>query len=383
MRHVPTPRPRAAPRLALVVLLLVPFSVGVGMPGVPGPVPAEASTSVTPMLSSFGGHTCMLLEDSTVRCWGVNARGQLGDGTTTFRTMPVTVVLSEAEGGGPLTGVIAISAGTDHTCALVHDGTVRCWGWNVQGQLGIGTAGPETDSAHPVPVVRSVAEGGGQLTGVTAIAAGAGHTCALIDDETVRCWGNNGSGQLGDGSTTRRTNPVTVLASGTADSSPVDLTAVTAISAGVWHTCALMTDATVRCWGSNENGQLGDGTSDAFKPNPVAVVGGGMGKREPGGAEHLGGWPAHVRDGLRRRCSERRSLLGCERRRAARQRDDHRLLREEPDTDGGVRERHLGHRVGGHRGRDRDRAHVRADGRRRCAVLGCERRRVQPVRATR
>jgi hypothetical protein len=136
-----------------------------------------------------------LIKDGSVKCWGTNNYGELGDGTTYIggRNTPVNVVgLSDA---------VAIAAGLSHTCALIKDGSVKCWGWNVRGQLGDGT---NIDKTTPVNVVG--------LSDAVAIAAGPGHTCALIKDGSVKCWGWNGHGQLGDGTKENdRLIPVTVL----------------------------------------------------------------------------------------------------------------------------------------------------------------------------
>ena len=268
MRHVPTRRPRAARLLALVVLLLVPVSVGVGVPGVPGvpgPVPAEASTSVTPMIATGGAHTCELVADGTVRCWGDNSSGQLGDGTTTDRPHRVTVRLSN---GDPLTGVTAITVGGAHTCALLDGGTVRCWGNNFSGQLGNGTSGGGAGSTHPVTVLETGTAGSADeapLAGVTAVSAGISHTCAIVAGGAVRCWGQNASFQVGAGVSplnaqgvpTPTPNPVPVLF--LFEGAPAQLTGVSAITAGAQHTC-VRRSGSVWCWGDNLHGQLGNGT---------------------------------------------------------------------------------------------------------------------------
>ena len=150
-------------------------------------------------------------------------------------------------------GVQSIAAGGGHTCALTAAGGVVCWGWNKYGQLGDGST---TDQTSPVPVV-------GLSSGVRAIAAGYGHTCALNADGHVSCWGANPRGQLGDGTTQNNSSPATVAG----------LTAVAqALSAGGAHTCAVLSGGDVSCWGNNADGQLGDGTN-AKRTGPIAVTG--------------------------------------------------------------------------------------------------------------
>jgi alpha-tubulin suppressor-like RCC1 family protein len=196
-------------------------------------------------IAAGGGHTCALVVGG-VRCWGWNADGQLGDGSKVMRTTPVAV-------SGLGSGVRAVVTGTSHTCALTDGGAVQCWGDNRYGQLGDGTT---TDRTTPVNVL-------GLSSGVQAIAAGGYHTCALTTAGPVKCWGANASGQLGDGTTIQRTVPVDVagLVSG-----------VNAIGAGGSHTCALAGDDGIQCWGDNGHGQLGDGTT-ALRTTPVAVIG--------------------------------------------------------------------------------------------------------------
>jgi len=149
-----------------------------------------------------------------------------------------------------LTGVRAVAAGTWHTCALLLDGTVRCWGGNSQGALGHGT---ERCPYRAVPVLG--------LAGATAIAAGDGYSCALLIDGTVTCWGRNDWGQLGDGS------PTAVRSDANRSSSARtiqvrDASRVTAIAAGDEHACALLSSGRVKCWGANNSGQLGHGGPD-------------------------------------------------------------------------------------------------------------------------
>ena len=150
----------------------------------------------------------------------------------------------------PLTNVQQVAAGVGHTCALMNSGEVYCWGSNQYGQLGDGST---TQRLTPVAV--------SALSGATAIAAGAGYTCALVAGGAVYCWGDNFHGQLGDGSTTRRLTPVTVGG----------LYGTTTIAAGRSHACVVVASAAVRCWGANGFGQLGDGTA-GIRPFPAPVL---------------------------------------------------------------------------------------------------------------
>jgi alpha-tubulin suppressor-like RCC1 family protein len=188
-------------------------------------------------------HTCALA-DSGLKCWGANINGQLGNGTTTSGSAPVDVV-------GFASGISAVAVGGEHTSALTTAGGVACWGWNAAGQLGIGST---SDANAPVDVA-------GLSTGVRAIAAGGRHTCALMIAGGVRCWGYDEFGQLGDGTTVDRSTPVAVA--GLASN-------ITAISAGDNFTCALKTDGGVTCWGLNITYPLGNGATVLATPIDVA-----------------------------------------------------------------------------------------------------------------
>ena len=191
-------------------------------------------------ISSGQSHTCAILDDGTVSCWGSNYEGQLGDGTITDRLTP-----TQTASLGIGRTAVAISSGTYHTCAILDDGSVSCWGGNSFGQLGDGTTTDRNTSAQTSSLG----------TGRTAVAISSGsiHTCAILDDGSVSCWGK-GSGQLGDGTSNPSTTPTQTSSLGTGR------TAV-AITSGTGHTCALLEDGTVSCWGFNYNGQLGDGTN--------------------------------------------------------------------------------------------------------------------------
>lgn len=197
-------------------------------------------------LAAGGGHNCALTSVSGVKCWGWNAFGQLGDGTTNQQTVPVDVT-------GLASGVIALTAGGRHTCVLVGGGVPVCWGDNGLGQIGVDTTNQST-----TPVYVS-----GHIADATAIAAGGSHTCVLTAEGGVKCWGNNSAGQLGDGTTDSRSTPeyVSGLTSG-----------VSAIVAGWEHTCVRTNVGEVKCWGKNSAGQLGDGTTGQHAA-PVLING--------------------------------------------------------------------------------------------------------------
>jgi alpha-tubulin suppressor-like RCC1 family protein len=197
-------------------------------------------------ISAGGDHTCALIADGSVRCWGDNSYGGLGASTPEVGSgTPVNV-------SGFTTPASAVALGSYHSCALLRDGTVVCWGWNAYGELGDGT----TSQGRPTP---APALG---VSDARTIAAGSSHTCATLADGTARCWGFNVDGELGDGTTTSSTTPVTVAELG--DSR--------ALTGGGSHSCAVTTTGTISCWGANDYGQLGDGTQTRSS-TPAAVIG--------------------------------------------------------------------------------------------------------------
>ena len=189
-------------------------------------------------LAAGGFHTLALLENGTISAWGDDEFGQLGNNSTKNKEKPVTV---KEAGGNTLTGVTAVAAGEDDSLALLTSGKVMAWGDDESGQLGDGRETTRKKIATPVL----------NLANVRAIASGAEHSLALLNDGTVMAWGNNEYGQLGNGATKNSTTPVHVQG----------LTQVTAIAAGGNHSVALTEDGTVFTWGENEYGQLGNGTS--------------------------------------------------------------------------------------------------------------------------
>lgn len=218
------------------------------------PVTSRPGVNATPALggakavSAGGMHTCALTRTGGVRCWGQNGSGQLGfptDASSAQLSPPTNDVLGNVQ---------AIAAGYDHTCALTVPGGVRCWGNNVDGQVGIGSASIMT---QPTPPTSDA------IGGIQAVATGYGHTCALTTSGGVRCWGLNGNGQLGIGS----------MATAVLYAPPATdaLAGAVAISAGYAHTCAVMAGGGVRCWGYNMYGQLGDGTTNDLVAPPAAT----------------------------------------------------------------------------------------------------------------
>ncbi len=216
-----------------------------------GPVDVVGLTKGVSAVAAGGYFTCALVNGG-VKCWGDNSQGQLGNGTSgSYLNEPADV-------SGMTEGAVALAAGDDHACAITTAGGVMCWGSDGAGQLGDGASGG--NRATPAPV-------SGLSTGVTALALGADQSCAVVMG-AAKCWGGNANGQLGDGTVAGRAMPVDVagLASG-----------VLAIAAGDGSTCALTTSGGVKCWGANDYGQLGDGTTSAHRtPADVSELGSGV-----------------------------------------------------------------------------------------------------------
>jgi alpha-tubulin suppressor-like RCC1 family protein len=251
----------------------------------PAPVPGQSG-----VISITAGRyfTCAVRADGSVSCWGANDVGQLGDGTLTDRRLPTTVV--------GVSGATRVEAGQRHACAIVAGGAVKCWGFNA-GQLGDGTA---TNRSTAVTVAG--------LSGVKDLALGDLHTCALLAAGTVRCWGQNNNGELGDGTTVDHFTPAAtvntagataiaagyrhtcaIVAGGASKCWGLDglvhsgpnlrlpvpvpgLSGASALAAGGNHTCALVS-ASVRCWGENNYGELGDGTAPTGQTAPTSMLG--------------------------------------------------------------------------------------------------------------
>ncbi len=206
-----------------------------------------ANGAVMPTAAAAGAwHTCVIFADQSVRCAGRNTLGQVGDGTFQSQSSPAVI--------GGLANALDVEGGAEHTCALIGDGTMKCWGTNFTGQLGDGTMGGLAGVPQPVQNI---------TTAIKAVPGGF-HTCTLLSDRTVRCWGRNQDGQVGNGdSTTDVALPQAVTGlSGVAD-----------LAAGWYHTCALMPDRTALCWGRNSRGQIGNATDTTPVPTPTPVSG--------------------------------------------------------------------------------------------------------------
>ncbi len=210
------------------------------------PVQVSGLTSGVQAIAAGGIQTCALTTGGSVKCWGYNEDGELGNGSFTDTSTPVQV-------SGLTSGVQAITMGEVHTCALSTGGAVQCWGFGEDGELGNGST---ATSNTPVQVT-------GLTSGVQGIAAGGGQTCAVTTGGSVQCWGFNEDGELGNDSTTSSSTPVQVsgLTSG-----------IQSVSVGAFHACGVSTGGGTKCWGANFVGQLGNG-STTTSTTPVQVNG--------------------------------------------------------------------------------------------------------------
>jgi alpha-tubulin suppressor-like RCC1 family protein len=260
-------------------------------------IPIQIMSTGVLSVSAGGFHTCAVKTDGSLWCWGTNWAGQLGVGNATYvwrRNMPIQIMQSEvvsvdtgsmyhtcavkADGslwcwGGNLygeigdgdainvvkpspvqimpSGVVSVALGGYHTCAIKQDGSLWCWGWNSQGQLGDGT---DIDKNTPVQIMPS---------NVMSISLGWFHTCAIKQDRSLWCWGDNTWGQLGIPGIGHTSTPIQVM------------TDVASVSLGDTYTCAIKLDGSLWCWGENSQGQLGDGTN-INRDTPVQIIPSGV-----------------------------------------------------------------------------------------------------------
>lgn len=216
------------------------------------PISVDGLSSGVIAISAGDKRTCAILTGGSLKCWGDNTNGGVGDNTLTQRDVPTDVQ-------GLSSGVTAISVGTDLTCAVMSTGGVKCWGRNLTGQLGNGT------TTHPTTTPTDVSG----ISTAVSVSTGGDNSCALLSSGEITCWGNNTIGQVGDGTTTRRTTPVLVSSIGTNGS---------AVTTGGDHTCTILSDHTVKCWGFNYFGQLGDNsTTSNSSPSSVSGLSGQVG----------------------------------------------------------------------------------------------------------
>ena len=277
----------------------------------PVPVPVSTLSSGVALIMTGGGagHTCALTTAGAVVCWGDNASGDLGNNGTSPSPVPVAVM-------GISGMVVAIAVGSSHTCALTNAGAVFCWGSNSHGQVGNNS---NMDSPVAVPV-------SGLASGVKAIGAGFNHTCAVTTLGAVLCWGANGGDQLGNA--TQMDSPIPVAVGGassvaavtggdqyscaltmsggvecwgdntygqlgvtgvTISPTPVAVPGLSAgalgVVAGARHSCALAMGGNVQCWGTNKEGELGN-NSMMGSPMPVAPMGLGAGALSVGAGQY-------------------------------------------------------------------------------------------------
>lgn len=209
-------------------------------------VPVAQLTGAT-QIAVGRNHSCARIDDGTVRCWGLNGRGQVDSIRPRRGRAPVRVPVTVPG----LESVRGIALGDEHSCARLGDGSVRCWGSNAFGQLGV----RDTDASGVQAPVRGL----GQTVG---IGAGQIHSCARLRTGTLRCWGSNLDGQLGNLNRSPRAGRVLAVR---------DLADVAQMSIGSRHGCALLQDDSTFCWGSNSNGQIGHGSLRLVQRLPVRV----------------------------------------------------------------------------------------------------------------
>jgi alpha-tubulin suppressor-like RCC1 family protein len=245
----------------------------------------EAITSVSPIkfptgfkvkqIAVGGSHTCALSEEGKVICWGGNSSGQLGYGDITDRgDTPETTPDKLGFVGLPPVKSIVSGTSASHICAILVSGEVRCWGRNDVGQLGLGNTNNVGDAPNEIENTSAINLG---ASPVKQIAVGSTHTCALLEDGILRCWGRNGSGELGFG--TFIVNNLNVFIFGddageTPNTIAVPITDAIQISLGATHTCVITTGKKVRCWGNNADGQLGYGNTNNIGDNELLETAG-------------------------------------------------------------------------------------------------------------
>ena len=214
----------------------------------------------------FYGHTCVIQSDGKLSCWGDNRSGQLGNNSNTRSDYPVDVLDNSGGASTTLNDVVQVTSGLKHTCALTSDGRVWCWGDGGSRQLGNDTT---NNALRPIPVIGI--DNSARLNGVVQISAGSTHQCALGSNGQVSCWGENSSHQQGHTRTVQQSGRPRIVK--TSENGP-PLEGIVQVVCGYQHTCALTSEGKVWCWGSSQGGTLGNGVSGAWNSKetyPVAV----------------------------------------------------------------------------------------------------------------
>ena len=199
-------------------------------------------------------HTCAILEDDTLTCWGLDSHGALGNGNldTSDKYTPQTITTPSDR------KVVKVEPGATHTCILLDDGGVMCWGRDNLGQLGNGDT---SDTIHAPSSNVELPEGRAAID----LSVGDHHSCALLDNGSVACWGQNNHGQLGDNTTTNRPIPIYPYL-------PAGSLAVS-VAVGPFNTCAILENSSLYCWGHNGYGRLGIGVTGGVYTTPMFVEG--------------------------------------------------------------------------------------------------------------
>ena len=229
-----------------------------------GPVPLSAG-DVVERVTTGRGHTCVLLQGGSIKCWGYNNHGQLGydHGDDIGDDEGEVEALVAVPVGGP---VVRIEAGLEYTCAILSQGRLRCWGHNNNGQLGQGNTmtAPPSAVAEDIPFVSF----GGAL--VMDVAPADEHTCALLEGGSVRCWGTGDFGKLGYSDDEDRLSPADL------DSVDFGTSVGVQISAGSRHSCVRRQDGMLTCWGAAELGRLGYGNANDIGDDEHPVLAGAV-----------------------------------------------------------------------------------------------------------